>query len=217
MIFASEKSLFSLIFFPLFLASCAIPTSVTRPHGAPVPYGEGRHPGIDYEIPIGKPIIAVSDGMVVFTGIGYMVKKGTWYEFRVEYKHSHEIVPIKQPSDCEGYFVSIQHGDEFLSVYGHLTKFFFDVGQKVKRGELIGLSGASFNAWPHLHFGIARIGGRPIRYSENYDPNKFWLGGRPRCFDPKENYSAFSAKEITHPIACGKYAKELVSRTKKRD
>ncbi|MGD8502259.1 MAG: hypothetical protein PVH49_01525, partial [Syntrophobacterales bacterium] len=33
-------------------------------YGAPVKYGEGRHPGLDYSIPKGTPIIACYDGKV---------------------------------------------------------------------------------------------------------------------------------------------------------
>jgi murein DD-endopeptidase MepM/ murein hydrolase activator NlpD len=209
MISCPQRLLFCLIFFVTLSTSCTMPTPVTRPRGIPTQYGEERHPGIDYEIPRGAPIIAVSDGEVVVTRIVYVTKKDKTYEFRSEDKRSHEVVPIRQPSDCEGYGVMIQHGDHFTSFYMHLSTFVVDVGQKVKRGQLIGLSGASFDGWQHLHFGLVKIGGQASKYSETYEPKDFWLGGKPGCFDPKQDYSKFSEKEITHPIACGEYARSL--------
>ena len=61
---------------------------------AGVPYGSGRHPGIDYGIPIGTPIIAVSDGTVFYVGKPY--NDNGW---------------------GGGYGVAIKHADQFLSVY----------------------------------------------------------------------------------------------------
>lgn len=36
-----------------------------------IPYGEGRHPRIDYLLQIGTPIVAVSDGIAVYVGDDY--------------------------------------------------------------------------------------------------------------------------------------------------
>ena len=84
---------------------------------------------------------------------------------------------------------------------------------------MIGLSGESNNygkiGYAHLHFGLCKIGrGSCENYSNSYDPKMFWLGGQPECFDPKMDYSVYSQKDITLPIACGEYAKELIARTK---
>ena len=217
--YSPRKSFFFSILVALFLASCATPTStltptpLTRGRGVPVDYGERKHPGFDYAIPEGTPIVAASDGEIVSTGVVYVVwKTNSYFDGRFEAKRSQEVVPIKQPSDCEGYGVEIQHGDKFTSDYLHLSNFVVDVGQKVKRGQLIGFSGASYDAWPHLHFSLVKIGGRLSKYSDNYDPDDFWLGGKPQCYDPKQDYSSFSVTEITHPIACGEYARDLVTK-----
>ena len=58
-------------------------------------------------------------------------------------------------------------------------------GQLLKRGQLIGFSGASNDGVHHLHFGICKVGGNSQNYSQTYDPEKFWLDGRPKCFDPE--------------------------------
>ncbi len=155
-----------------------------------------RHPGIDFDIKIGTPIIACSDGEVIY--IGEPGAKERW---------------------GGGIFVGISHGDSheeyFRSLYGHLTRIFVVRGQSVKRGELIGLSGASNNGYSHLHFGICKTDCK--NYSGTYDPNGFWLGGKAQCFDLSKDYSNYSQKDITIPVACGEYAKELVARTIRKD
>jgi len=191
------KKLLSYMMFCSFLTySCAayIPFRLGNLHGDSVYYGEGRHPGIDFDIPKGKPIIAVSSGKVEYVG-----------------------EPCPNERHCGGFLVRIRHGDHFSSNYMHLSKVYVDRDESVKRGQLIGLSGASNSGYEHLHFGIVKIGGSGEMYSQTYDPNKFWLDGKPQCFDPSKDYSEYSQKGITLPIACGDYAKELKSKTKKQD
>lgn len=180
----------------LLLSSCANygPFYVDKRYGAPVSYAEGIHPGIDFDIARGTPIIAASDGEVI---------------------HVNE--PCPQEKYCGGLFVMVRHGNHFKSLYGHLIKVFVKAGQSLKRGELIGLSGASNIGNVHLHFGICKMEGNCINYSQTYNPDKFWLGGRPQCFDPSLDYSRYSQKEITLPVACGKYADELIAESKKKD
>jgi murein DD-endopeptidase MepM/ murein hydrolase activator NlpD len=169
------------------------PFPVDKPWGAPAPYGEGIHPGTDFGIGTGTPIIAASDGIVVF------------------------VRPVRDSAD-DGDQVAIRHGTHFLSLYAHLSKVFVGKDPFVKRGQMIALSGAS-NRWnkpdyQHLHFGICNISGSCRNYSDTKDPYLFWLGGRPQCFDPKMDYSAYSQKDITLPIACGEYGKALIGESK---
>jgi hypothetical protein len=44
----------------------------------------------------------------------------------------------------------------------------------------------------------------------------FWLGGQAQCFDPKIDYSNYSQKEITLPIACGDYGKALIAEAREK-
>jgi len=189
-----KKLFFCLILIVFLASSCAThgPFYVGIPYGAPVSYGEGRHPGIDFDISIGTPIIACSEGEVIYIG-----------------------EPDAKERYGGGIFVGISHGEYFTSLYGHLTRIFVQKGQSVKRGQLIGLSGASNSGYSHLHFGICKTHCK--NYSGTYDPNKFWLGGKAQCFDPQKDYSNYSQKDITLSVACGEYAKELVARTKRKD
>jgi len=155
----------------------SVQPNIGVPYGAPVVYGEGRHPGVDYDIPIGTPIIAVSEGVVKHVG----TVNAPW---------------------GGGFFVKIIHDEHFETLYGHLSKIFVKTGQSINRGELIGLSGSSNNGYVHLHFGICKTGGKCINFSETYDPEGFWLGSKAQCFNPSMDYSNYSTKEIVSPVAC---------------
>ena len=52
-----------------------------------------------------------------------------------------------------GNFVVIDHGNGFLTLYGHLTQATVEVGDKVKQGDQIGLMGSTgYSTGTHLHF-----------------------------------------------------------------
>ncbi len=175
------------------------PFYVGNRFGYPVSYGEGRHPGIDFNISVGTPVIAVSDGRVdVIDEPDRRERYGGGFYVRI-------------------FHGEVFHGENFYSNYMHLSKFFVESGQPLKRGQLIGLSGVDNGGYAHLHFGICKIGGSCQKYSQTYDPDKFWLGGKHQCFDPNKDYSNYSYKELTLPVACGDYAKELKSKTEKKD
>ena len=58
-----------------------------------------------------------------------------------------------------GYYVQIDHGDGFRSIYMHMTHFTVYGGQYVKQGEIIGYCGSTgVSSGPHLHFGISQNG-----------------------------------------------------------
>lgn len=61
-----------------------------------------------------------------------------------------------------GIFVRIQHNGTSQSVLGHLTKSYVKVGQVVKQGDRVGLTGnTGFSSGPHLHFGF-----RPDKFNQ---------------------------------------------------
>jgi murein DD-endopeptidase MepM/ murein hydrolase activator NlpD len=97
------------------------------------PYGHRGnkfHQGVDLHAPMRTPVFAASDGDVVYVG-----------------------------SKIRGFgqMVVIKHAGDLYSVYAHHSKNLVKLGQKVKRGEEIALSGKSGHAHgPHLHFEIRR-------------------------------------------------------------
>ena len=58
-----------------------------------------------------------------------------------------------------GYYVSLNHGDGFSSIYMHMTNYVVSSGQSVSQGQLIGYVGSTgISTGPHLHFGISYAG-----------------------------------------------------------
>ncbi|XOB63423.1 M23 family metallopeptidase [Campylobacterota bacterium DY0563] len=83
------------------------------------------HSGTDFKAKIGTKIKAVNDGIVVLS-------KHRFYA---------------------GNSIVIDHGQGIYSCYYHLSKLKFKKGQKVKKGDIIGLSGDTGRVTgPHLHF-----------------------------------------------------------------
>ena len=84
------------------------------------------HTGIDIAAPFGTTVTAAADGVVVAVGhsrIGY------------------------------GNYVVVAHGDGIMTLYGHLLETNVDVGNKVVRGQRVGLEGSTgWSTGPHVHF-----------------------------------------------------------------
>lgn len=96
------------------------------------------HGGLDFHAPRGTPIYATGDGVIseTATGSGY------------------------------GRYVKISHATAgYETLYGHLSRVPREItrGKKVKRGDLIGYSGATglVNA-PHLHYEVRDLEGRSL-------------------------------------------------------
>lgn len=90
------------------------------------------HSGTDIACPTGTNILAANDGIVIasqYSTTGY------------------------------GNMVMIDHGGGIVSLYGHGSELIAQVGQEVKRGDLIMKSGSTgWSTGPHLHFEI-RVNG----------------------------------------------------------
>ncbi len=89
------------------------------------------HTGIDYGLPLGTPVLAMSDGKVVFSGVDG-AKNGGFGNYMV-IEHQGPSAPV-------------------FIFYCHLSKRGYAAGQSVAIGQVIGLSGSSGNSTgPHLH------------------------------------------------------------------
>ena len=85
------------------------------------------HLGLDFRVPSGTPVHAMNDGTVL----------------------------LARPLYFEGNFVVLDHGQGFLTLYLHLSEFKVKEGDRVKRGQVVGLSGGTGRATgPHLHVAV---------------------------------------------------------------
>ena len=65
--------------------------------------------------------------------------------------------------------VVVDHGFGYETLYGHLSKLEVRNGQKVKRGDVIGLVGnTGLSAGPHLHYEVHKGG-------EAVDPANYYF------------------------------------------
>jgi murein DD-endopeptidase MepM/ murein hydrolase activator NlpD len=73
--------------------------------------------------------------------------------------------------------VIIDHGFGYQTVYAHLDKFNVRVGQKVRRGDIIGFVGSSgLSTAPHLHYEVL-LNGRYVNpalyYFNDLTPDEY--------------------------------------------
>jgi len=107
------------------------------------------HNGMDFTAPTGTPIFASGNGKVVRAN----------------------------RSSTYGKVVYIDHGYGYKTVYAHMSKIKVRKGQKVKRGDVIGLVGnTGRSAAPHLHYEVQK-NGRPVNpiyfYYGDLTPEEF--------------------------------------------
>lgn len=99
------------------------------------------HKGMDFAAGMGTPVYATADGTV-----SVAVNGDTGY----------------------GNHVDIEHGFNYMTRYGHLSKIMVKQGQSVKRGDLIGLVGSTGKSTgPHLHYEV-RYNGEALNPSNFY-------------------------------------------------
>ena len=70
-------------------------------------------------------------------------------------------------NEAYGYMVTINHGDGYSSLYGHMTNYIVSAGDYVTQGQTIGYVGSTgWSTGPHLHFTIYYNGAdvNPMNY-----------------------------------------------------
>ncbi len=99
------------------------------------------HAGMDFTAKQGTPIYATGDGRVTFADYA---------------------------TNGYGRHVVIDHGFGYNTLYAHLSELKVRNGQKVKRGDVIGLVGnTGLSAGPHLHYEVHK-NGQPVDPANYY-------------------------------------------------
>jgi murein DD-endopeptidase MepM/ murein hydrolase activator NlpD len=106
---------------------------------------QAMHEGIDFITDVGTPVVAAAGGVVQFAG------------FHPQY----------------GLMVDIDHGNELVTRYAHLSRVAVKEGDIVQRGRRIADSGnTGRSTGPHLHFEV-RFRGTP------QNPARFLMAQNP--------------------------------------
>ncbi len=122
--------------------SCTYITSRFGPRIHPVTGAYKNHTGLDIGAGYGAAIVAADGGTVILADVngGY------------------------------GNCVMIDHGNGYVTLYGHMSSYAVSEGQSVSQGDTVGYVGSTgVSTGPHLHFEV-RSGGSRI------DPEQFFSG-----------------------------------------
>lgn len=121
-------------------------------------YGK-PHGGVDYGVPEGTPVYAVTDGVVDPTG----------YD-----------------APGFGHYIKTSNSDGSENFFGHLSRKLIEGGTRVKAGDLVGYSGNSGSSTgPHLHFEVRKGGNKldPLAYLSGAEANNLIAGAVPPAGD----------------------------------
>jgi hypothetical protein len=123
-------------------------TSDFGPRSKPCATCSSYHEGLDIGADVGANVLATADGTVR---------------------------QIVENNSTAGTYVTVEHADGYWSRYLHLSRYDVAVGDAVRQGQILGLSGGQAGAWgagssqaPHLHFEIWQ--GQPKQGGSALDP-----------------------------------------------
>ncbi|NJN68793.1 MAG: M23 family metallopeptidase, partial [Chloroflexaceae bacterium] len=106
---------------------------------------QGHHPGIDFAVPVGTPLLAIGHGVVVCAGV------------------ANRDCPF---GGCPPMIAILRYGNVY-AIYGHASQVVVRKGQPVRPGDVVGLSGDY--GGPHLHFEIRPV---PPHLLPSTDPHQ---------------------------------------------
>lgn len=141
-----------------------------------------RNPGTDYAVPTGTPVKSIADGTI--TGI------------------------VETIRGAGGRMIFQSFAGGFNADYLHLSRIDVKVGQEIKQGQIIGLSGGSglgseTGYGAHLHLSIRR-GGTPTTGVGNLDFETLVSGSPAPAPAPAKAAAPKKAKAAAKPKAVGK-------------
>ena len=123
---------------------------------------QAMHEGIDFMADTGTPVVAAAGGVVQFAG------------FHPQY----------------GYMIDIDHGNDLVTRYAHLSRVLVKEGDLIQRGRRIAESGTTGRSTgPHLHFEVRFRGAAQ-------NPMKFLLANNPQAPLAKASSPLIKAKAV---------------------
>jgi murein DD-endopeptidase MepM/ murein hydrolase activator NlpD len=120
----------------------------SSPGWRPDPFGSGKieyHRGYDIACPSGTPVRPMQSGTICYTG----------------------------PRKGYGNLVAVDHGNGYVTLYGHLSRILARLGTKVDTDTVIALSGnTGRSTGPHLHLEYRIWPGATLVHKEQQPPGE---------------------------------------------
>ncbi|MEK7479358.1 MAG: peptidoglycan DD-metalloendopeptidase family protein [Patescibacteria group bacterium] len=99
-------------------------------------YKSKIHNGVDFGVSVGTPIYASDDGTIAAVD-------------------NNDVGTLKWQKYQYGKYILINHANSLATLYAHLSRSVVNVGDFVKRGDIIGYSGnTGYSTGPHIHLTV---------------------------------------------------------------
>ena len=133
----------------------------------PILSSSKMHTGVDWAARLGAPILSAGDGIVI----------------RAEWAAGY------------GRRVEIQHADDVVTAYSHMSRFSADIepGSQVRQGQVIGFVGSTgLSTGPHLHFEVL-VNGHFVDPMDIYAPGGMRVAAKVQKNPPLTDGQAATA------------------------
>jgi len=146
-------------------------------------FKEKGHNGWDFALPVGTPLFATHDGTISFCDV----------------------------TNFGDLAISVMDSSgKFRTIYGHLSEFKVKLGDIVKKGQLVALSGNTgrYTTGAHLHFGIHEVvNGSDINLDNGFnggiDPALSWDGTYPYNYVENKYFNEFQKALLAFQLSEG--------------
>ena len=144
---------------------------------------QSEHKGFDILVPSRTPVLAAADGEVNNVTLSVL--------------YGNQLI-LNHGRTAAGYRIQTR--------YFHLDEQLMKVGENVRRGQLVGYSGATGLAgmYPHLHFEVHQLddGNIPVAIGD-LDPQLFWVDGKGKvtCYDSARDFTP-APVSLSYPVPC---------------
>lgn len=164
-----------------FIWPCDINTVSQEFGGFPNSFQPDGHTGMDFAVPIGTPVLAAAEGVVLH---GDWASKLGWPN---KFYLAQDWDGPANGDQSAGICVIVDYGT-WVGIYAHLSSTHLNPGDRVKQGQSLGLSGMTGRSTgPHVHMDALPDGWNVLgKYYGRVNPRKYCSTGGPAPVTPQD-------------------------------
>lgn len=113
--------------------------------------------------------VAGGTGQFLWPAGGAITQYPVWYHMALDIANSAapgiaaagagKVILVERQRYAYGWYIIIDHGDGFSTLYAHLSEIYVEMGQSISRGQIIGKMGSTGRSTGiHLHFEVRKNG-----------------------------------------------------------